>query len=132
MFERFPKKPKDDDEHDPAEELTNEDLEKIAEEAAKMTPDERMYFTREEIAQSQNKMHFQQERVAHLNAQIENLKERLRSLSGAEKEFIQKQLDEKIAHRDEYSEAMAELEEDVAEGKDVLDNLEQSNKKHFN
>lgn len=131
-MEKFPKKTIEETDDDSHDELPREELEAIATEVEKMSPEDMVAYAKGEIVHSQEKIELRKERIAHLKAQIERLNERLQPMEGAEREFLQKQLDEKQMHLQEYLEDVKEEEEDITEAGDIVDGMEEQGNKHLN
>ncbi|MDR3571796.1 MAG: hypothetical protein P4L81_06425 [Candidatus Pacebacteria bacterium] len=122
MFERPPKKRerKEEVEIDDDSEL-EEAREQITEHFKTLSTEEKIEYARNGLRVMPEKIRLNQERIAHLNAQMEHLTERLSSLEGAERKFLEEELVEKESLRDEYVENLQEMEDMLKHQQDFLD-----------
>jgi|GEM_PF-5503895 hypothetical protein len=121
MIEKIPKRQESVEEVGGNEDLDlDEAREHIAEQFDKMSSDDKVQYARTGLEKMPERIRINKERTDHLNAQIENLRERVLSTNEAEKKFFEQQLSEKMIQRDEYVHDLEEMEDMIKHQEDFL------------
>lgn len=109
MIEKFPKIPHEDN----SEEDSDEETAAAIAEATQMTMEDKVDYVNEVTSSAPERVRIVQERLAHLNAQIEHMKEKMKTGTDRDREIVGHDLAIAEGEKDGYLKELENIDENL-------------------